>query len=158
MNEHIPSKTMCIHWSPAGGYTIRGFAALDKDKERCPWCEIARLEQQVSQLLDRPTPETGACQHDVSKPGCTVTPNGLCAFKCVECQKSWDVDGLDRPMTPNEEAAFNKSRPAPKAAVGCPRPEKRRCNHSDAALCCGGGCDGPCDCECHSLSEEVRHG
>ena len=40
-------------------------------------------------------PETGTCQHDVSQPRCTVTPNGLVAFKCAVCNTSWDVDGME---------------------------------------------------------------
>lgn len=32
----------------------------------------------------------------------------------------------------------------------CPRDKQTRCNHANAALCCGGGADGNCDCViCH---------
>jgi hypothetical protein len=34
--------------------------------------------------------------------------------------------------------------------VWCPRDERRRCNHTDPDLCCGGGYDASCDCTCHS--------
>jgi hypothetical protein len=32
----------------------------------------------------------------------------------------------------------------------CPRQPAACCNHPDTDMCCGGGFDGPCDCECHA--------
>ena len=37
----------------------------------------------------------------------------------------------------------------------CPRTPAASCNHPDADMCCGGGFDGPCDCECHSTTSTV---
>ena len=31
----------------------------------------------------------------------------------------------------------------------CQRPALSSCNHPDPDMCCGGGYDAPCDCECH---------
>ena len=37
----------------------------------------------------------------------------------------------------------------------CPHTPAASCNHPDADMCCGGGYDGPCDCECHSTTSTV---
>ena len=37
----------------------------------------------------------------------------------------------------------------------CPRTPAASCNHPDADMCCGGGFDSPCDCECHSTTSTV---
>jgi hypothetical protein len=36
--------------------------------------------------------------------------------------------------------------------TACPRKPAACCNHPDADMCCGGGYDGPCDCECHAVT------
>lgn len=37
-------------------------------------------------------------------------------------------------------------------ASACPRPINGRCNHPDMDMCCGGGYDAPCSCECHAVA------
>lgn len=38
----------------------------------------------------------------------------------------------------------------PHEPTTCQRPTQTKCNNSDPDLCCGGGHDGPCNCECHA--------
>ena len=49
-----------------------------------------------------------------------------------------------------KQATWGDGRPNP----GCPRAERLMCNEADADICCGGGADGPCDCEaCHPAAD-----